>query len=509
MKNPKITGYVTHAQGDRTHRVSFRMYCARKSWTTLFMVTGVCWPGGAGAHAWNIPYYLPVPLWLYAYASAGTLILSFAILSLASGQSFSLRASRVEGPHREWRIPIAIFSAIQVVCSLFLVFLAISGIAGAQNPFQNIGMTGFWIWFYLGYLYLSAVLGDFYAFVNPFEMVLRIVARYCPSIDTGWFRYPLRVAYYPALIGYVVLIALELFGSGTPSDVSLFLGAYLAYALIGSLCFGRAVWSEYFDTLGMLCRLCAMLSALAWTTRSDRTVGIRFRRPLAEIASGATRPASVVVFLSFMLSSTAFDGLRDTAPWSAFFWRHIYTHIVDHWPALAKDYALSANLFLGWQWTMFVVTGAVYYLVFMGFCWLSAAVSRTSLDGASLARQFCLALLPIAFFYNVCHYFTLFLNQGRQVLLLASDPLGRGWHLFQVPPAAYPGTQPPVNMSLVWHAQVFFILLGHLLSVYIAHAIALRNRDLARTVMINQLPLLVLTIGLTISGLWILSLPLA
>lgn len=153
--------------------------------------------------------------------------------------------------------------------------------------------------------------------------------------------------------------------------------------------------------------------------------------------------------------------------------------------------------------------GAAYYFLFRGFCALESTISRSSFDGKYFSRQFCFALLPIALFYNVCHYFTLFLDQGRKIIVLASDPLGLGWHLLSVSTIQELAPQPIINMGYIWHAQVLMILAGHILSVYITHAISIRSRDPAGTTAINQLPLLVLTIALTISGLWILSLPLA
>ncbi|KWF29459.1 hypothetical protein WT56_17625 [Burkholderia pseudomultivorans] len=463
----------------------------------------------ADAHAWNIPYYLPVPLWLYAYAASGTLVVSFMIVMFASGARIADTRAPLYRARREWRVPPAVLAAAQTVSALFVVLLIVSGIAGTQNPFQNLAMSGFWLWFYLGSIYVSAVFGDLYAFTNPFALLLRIAARCCPAIERGRYRYPRRAASYPALLAYVVLIALELFGAARPRDAGLFLAGYAIYALAGALCFGRQAWLDHFDAFGVLCRLCARLSPLAWRLLPTRDVAIVPRNPVADIASAPPFDASIVMFLSFMLSSTAYDGLRDTATWNTFFWRAIYPPIVGLFPALKNDYAISGELVLAGQWATFAAVALAYYGLFAGFCTLGAIGARSALDGRTFARQFCLLLLPIALFYNVCHYFTLFIDQGRQIFALLSDPLGIGWNLLSLRPAEYSPTSLLVNVGYVWHAQVLLILAGHILSVYATHAIAVRNRVLAGTVVGNQLPLLALTILLTISGLWILSLPLA
>ncbi|WP_176047560.1 hypothetical protein [Burkholderia sp. BCC1644] len=484
----------------------------RKGWPTAWLAWFVaCLPTAASAHAWNIPYYLPVPLWLYAYAAAGTLMVSFMILAFASGTHAPDSAGRSGTWKTALRIPASLVSAGQVASAVFVALMIVAGIAGTANPFLNLAMSGFWIWFYLGSLYVSAILGDVYAFTNPFALLLRIAARCFPALERGRYRYPQRLASWPALGGYVALIALELFGAGRPRDVSLFLVAYVAYALIGAFCFGRERWLACFDTFGLLCRLCAKLSPLRWRRGESRHAIVEPRNPIADMSHDAPADASIVAFLSFMLSSTAYDGLRDTATWNTFFWRSIYPHIVDLLPTLGKNYAYSAEILLTWQWLAFAAVGVVYYLLFRGCCTLGAISARSSSGGASFSRQFCLILLPIAFFYNVCHYFTLFWDQGRQIVRLVSDPLGLGWTL--LPVAALDdqlsAAQALINVGYIWHAQVLLILAGHILSVMLTHAIALRRGHPAGRPIVGQLPLLVLTIALTISGLWILSLPLA
>ncbi|KVL22662.1 hypothetical protein [Burkholderia sp. MSMB1826] len=471
----------------------------------------LCMPTGASAHAWNIPYYLPVPLWLYAYAATGTLLASFMILAFASG-------TRVPEPGRRsgtWtkavRIPIFLVNAGQLASAAFVAILIVAGLAGTANPFLNLAMSGFWIWFYLGALYVSAILGDVYAFTNPFALLLRIAARCFPILECGRYRYPQHLASWPALGGYIALIALELFGAGRPRDVGLFLVAYVAYALIGAFCFGRERWLAHGDTFGVLCRLCAKLSPLKWRWTAHRHVIVESRNPIVDMSRDGPAGTSVVALLSFMLSSTAYDGLRDTATWHAFFWRSIYPHVVGLFPSLGRDYAFSAEILLTWQWLAFAIVGIAYYLVFRGCCTLGAIGSRSSSGGASFSRQFCLLLLPIAFFYNVCHYFTLFWDQGRQIVRLASDPLGLGWNLLPAATAAdqVSAAQALIDVGYVWHAQVLLILAGHIVSVMLTHAIAVRSGRPAGSATVGQLPLLVLTIALTISGLWILSLPLA
>ena len=61
----------------------------------------------------------------------------------------------------------------------------------------------------------------------------------------------------------------------------------------------------------------------------------------------------------------------------------------------------------------------------------------------------------------------------------------------------------------MWHTQVGLILLGHIVGVYLAHVVALRNFSNTQRAVLSQLPMLLLMVIFTTMGLWILSLPIA
>ena len=63
-------------------------------------------------------------------------------------------------------------------------------------------------------------------------------------------------------------------------------------------------------------------------------------------------------------------------------------------------------------------------------------------------------------------------------------------------------------MGVIWHTEVALILLGHMISVCLAHAIALRVFPSRRQSVISQVPMLCLMMAYTVIGLWVLSLPL-
>lgn len=122
-------------------------------------------------------------------------------------------------------------------------------------------------------------------------------------------------------------------------------------------------------------------------------------------------------------------------------------------------------------------------------------------------NRFALSLIPVAFVYHVAHYFTLIFSQGAQLVRIVSDPFGWGWNLFgtaNVDPAPL-----MLDTGIIWHLQVSFILIGHVLGVYWAHVDALAVFGTRKAALVSQLPMLFLMLFLTTFGLWILSLPIA
>src|SRR5262249_35596402 len=116
-------------------------------------------------------------------------------------------------------------------------------------------------------------------------------------------------------------------------------------------------------------------------------------------------------------------------------------------------------------------------------------------------------LIPIAFVYNVTHYYTLLVTQIRTLPWLVTDPFGFGWNLLHLNPL--PPQWAPLDMGLIWHTEVALILIGHVVSVCVGHTISLRVFSSRREALLSQIPMLLLMVVYTSIGLWILSLHLS
>lgn len=463
-------------------------------------------PASACAHMFAQPYTLPVPFSIYAYAATAALLLSFAVVGVAAAApklgSTAHADVAQEIPGRVAR-PI---SPGRVVGMSLLVLCIASGLLGTQDAYANFGMTFFWIVFVLGATYAVALAGDFYACVNPWESLVLWLDNAAGTRFTGRARYPAWLGPTPALVLYMVFIWIELFGGLRPRGLAVALLAYTAINFLGAHCWGRAAWFRHGEFFAVFFGLMGRMAPRAWSCRSAGDG--RWRAPFAGLLDEPARHPSLVLFILFMLSSTAFDGLHATLAWASLYWKGLYPALAP-WLDTASPgrFQLSTRIYHLWQSLSLLVSPFVYLAVYAGFVRLMKAITRSPLPTRTLVLRFAMSLVPIAFVYHVTHYYTLLLAQGGQIVRLASDPFGFGWNLFGTARVAVAPVM--LEMGTIWYTQVGLILLGHIVGVYLAHIEALHIFAAPRLAALSQLPMLALMVAFTNFGLWILSLPLA
>jgi hypothetical protein len=367
-------------------------------------------------------------------------------------------------------------------------------------------MTLFWVVFALGFYYLTAVIGDLYAVVNPWQSLCGFIERLAPRAFRPRIRYPEGLAYYPALILYVAYIWIELFAHTQPRSLAVMLLIYTAINLTAAVLVGAEAWFKYGEFFAIMFRLAGMLAPIQYVAEHGPRPAfrIRLRKPFVGLLEQPAGHFSLLLFVLFTLSSTAFDGIHETLPWVDLFWKTLYPMLAA---ATARPYLLLVDFYYYWQWLMLVVSPFLYLALYVLFVWLAKAAARSALPLRTLALSFALTLVPIAFVYNVTHYYTLLVAQGAKILPMISDPLGFDWDLFgtarlDLPPLI-------IDAGNVWHTQVGLILFGHIIGVYLAHVVALRNFNTTQRAVLSQLPMLLLMVLFTTMGLWILSLPIA
>jgi hypothetical protein len=120
-----------------------------------------------------------------------------------------------------------------------------------------------------------------------------------------------------------------------------------------------------------------------------------------------------------------------------------------------------------------------------------------------LASKFAHTLIPIAFAYALAHYFSLLMYQEQALGYLISDPLGHGSDLFGTAGAGI--DYNVVTATTIWYVQVAALVLGHVAGLMLAHDRALAIYEKPREAVRSQYWMLIVMIGFTSLGLWLLS----
>jgi hypothetical protein len=475
------------------------------------LLLSLLWCPFADAHAWGSSYSLPIPFAMYAYGAAAALVISFVLVGyfVQAGDAAQrdVRPLPLHGAEAaRWPRPSRLLAIGRSASVFALALTVITGLFGNPSPFANFSMTAFWVIFVLGFTYATALAGDLYSLVNPWQVLCEWIQRVWPSALAARKVYPAWAGYWPAILLYGVFIWIELFGHSGPRILSISLTVYTAIILAGAAVFGRQQWCQHAEFFGIFLRLVSKLAPFEWVLVPGG-VQARRRRPFAALIRTPADHPTLVIFILFMLSSTAFDGVHETLPWVNIFWKQIFPRLRPLITALgAKPFEVAPDLYQAWQWGMLALSPFLYYGIYRLFIWMTRQVTGTERSVGQLGRHFALSIIPIAFVYHVSHYFSLLLTEGPNIVARASDPFGFGWNLFGTA-AADLSIIPPAGV--VWHTQVWLILLGHIIGVYVAHAQALQVFPSRAIAVRSQLPMLVLMVVLTSLGLWILSLPIA
>lgn len=488
-----------------------------------FLLAGLvllCGSGTSLAHTFATPYTLPVPFWMYAYGASAALVLSFVIVGLVSRDpnltaeiTFAGSGAGHPPSTNEKSGVLPGLGSARIASVFFLGLTIATGMLGTQNSFANFNMTFFWIIFVLGFAYLTAVFGGVYDLINPWRTLCEwIETRRPQAFQPVWANYPDALGAYPALLLYMGFIWLELFGHTTPRSLALALIAYTAINLAGARLFGLSAWFRHGEFFGVFLRLIAYMAPIAYTPQPAASrkgkVTFKLQQPFVGLLREQPGHFSMVVFILFTLSSTAYDGVHESGPWSRVFWAGIYPLIEPLVIAISvQPYMLAAKIFHQWQWVALFGSPVVYLALFLGALKLMQLTLKSTQSLNALALAFAHTLVPIAFAYHVSHYYTLLLSQGTQLAQLAIDPFGWGWNPLGLASTAVAPVF--IDANIIWHTQVGVILAGHVVSVYLAHIVSLRLFGNARRAMLSQWPMLLLMVGLTAGGLWILSLPIA
>ncbi len=454
-------------------------------------------PSSAAAHGFGGGRTdLPISKTLFIYAAALVLILSFVALAVLWPKPKLAQYRFVALPGLLSRVLLS--RPLAVLCGAIGVFLleltVYAGLTGVQTSSANFAPTFVYVIFWLGLVPVSVLFGDVFRAFNPWRAIGRAVAWIAQTAARGPIpaplAYPERLGRWPAVAGIFAFAVLELVRSGgdAPDTVAIAALVYSAATFVGMALYGVEVWCERGEAFGVLFSLLAKISPVE--RRGDR---LGLRPPLAGLAALEPQPGTVAL-IAVLIGSTSFDGAAESSLWTG-----LAPKIADGLESigLSPEKALEGAFLIGLTATVALVYG-FYRLGVAG-----AALVGDDLRAERLKGAFAHSLVPIVVAYVAAHYLSFLVFQGQAMWFLASNPLGeQGVDIFGT--ADRPIDYSVIGASFTQYAQVFFVLVGHVAALALAHDRALELYEQPKQAVLSQYWMLVVMVGFTTLALVLL-----
>jgi hypothetical protein len=464
-------------------------------------------PSTVLAHGFGDRYDLPVPLGLYMSAAGASVALSFFLIGIFAKRDVVDRYPKINS--REFKIgrglahPVTTGLVQALSAAMFALYL-LTGLLGSEDPNENFAPTMTWIVFWVGIAYVSALIGDIWALVNPWKIIFGYAESLIWKVSgrdlARYEQYPGRLAAWLAVAFFLAFAWVEIVytGSHVPFNIAVLALVYSAITFAGMWWFGRDEWlrsGEVFTIVfGLLAALAPAQITPTFDEDSEAPPGFTLGPWGANLLIAPRPELAKAVLLVLVLATMSFDGFVETGTWTAL--------LLGLHPAFSF---LGAYAFTVIATIALVVVPIGALCVFLLTAWLIGYMGNSSLKVTELVRTFVLSLVPIALAYHIAHYFSFLMIQGQRMLPLISDPFGWGWDLFGT--ANYAIDIAVVDARFIWLLSIAAIIIGHVLAVYVSHAYALRTFPEKGNAVRSQYPMLVLMVGYTMVSLWIVAQP--
>lgn len=451
-------------------------------------------PAPASAHGLVGKADLPLPTWLFAWAAAVVLVVSFAALGLLWPQP------RLQQPRERRLIPLGWWADVigGIVGIAFFVLLVVSGFAGTEVPTANFAPTAVYVVFWVGLVVASMLFGDVFRLLSPWRALARATAWITSQTRRGNdeqslpepLAYPRWLGHWPAVLTIVAFAWLELVSvdRDTPSLLATLALVYAALQLIGMSVWGIEPWSRRGDGFGVFFGLFARVAPFA---RRDGVLYLR--RPLDGLPSLEVLPGTVAL-LCAMIGSTTFDGASGGPLW---------TDLAPHLQGVFADLGLSLTAAGEAAFTVGLIACIVLAALVYRIGVLGVRTVDRERSPRELSHAFAHTLVPIALAYALAHYASLLIYQGQAVGFLLSDPLGDGSNLLGT--ANWTIDYTVISATGIWYLQVIVIVLGHIGALVLAHDRALALYRGGRAAIRSQLWMLAVMVSFTCLALWLIS----
>ncbi|WP_436344146.1 hypothetical protein [Natronorubrum sp. FCH18a] len=412
-----------------------------------------------------------VPTWLYLATGAGVIGASALMTMLVTDRevidsfhddslAFAMARLRAAGSLLLGTIGVAA-----------LVFIVVVGFLGPRlgNFSAAVLLT-----FVGGRALLTIVaytVGSPWRAVNPWR-------RIATALPNGYATYPAWLGSWPAVGTLLALIWLELVAplSSSARALAVVVLAYSAFTIAGAVAFSPETWFRNGDPISVWFRL---YGAVAPIQRTDD--GLEFRYPGSRLGDDdVVTDVSLIAFVLVLIWELTYSGFVVTEPGI----RTVEVLVSIGVPAQVVYLALLLAGF------------ALFWKIY----WLAAARTRaraeTYLSRRYLALRFAPPLLAIAAGYHFAHYVGFSISLWPSLVDTMASPLN--------PP------ENPTQYALTsWfgYVEIAGILIGHILAVWISHAVSFELFPGKLQAIRSQYPFVVVMIFFTIVSLYLVSMP--
>ena len=442
----------------------------------------------AFAHASNQAFVPLLPTGFYTAAGVAAVAVTVLLLAIPSiAKLFSTNATMTlfDTKGYDGHVYTSLISAF------FWVFLIIVGFYGSHDPLVNPLPLFVWTVWWVGFVTLSALIGNFWHWLNPWSGLYELVvgsSNYKPPL-----KLPDTLGSWPAIIIFIAfaIFMLASISPEDPEELAYFVSLYLVLTFVGMVLFGKNEWSARAECFTMIIRY---FSALSTIGIQGNKVKIGLPGWKLQTQQNQTTTAGLFVLIVFAISS--FDGLNET-----FWW-------LDFLDINPLEFPGRSAIF--WETTAgILITPVILISIFCGCVYCGLAMIGETVRFKEAFFMLAIAIVPIAVGYHLAHYLSSFLVNIQYSLAAATDPWTTGADFlnlgtFYVTTGFFNTLE---SSRTIFLTQTTAVVLGHILSIIVAHAAAhslFKNNKLAT---ISQIPLAAFMIAYTLFGLWLLAAP--
>jgi len=455
------------------------------------------------AHSTERAFILILPTQHYIVGGALVVALSFFVVGLIPALGFDA-LERVRW--RIFRVPAWVGTVPSIIAAAFVLALIVAGYIGDRNPLYNPLPQVLWGLWWVGFVFVHVLFGNLWSVLNPWKGLYFLLTS-LPGLR-GWrssppLKYPASAGYWPSIVLFVAFAWYELIHPAPmdPAELASASIVYLGVTLMGMLLFGSDAWLSRGDAFSIFFRIVSWLAPFSHgrpgtAKGDDKDSSLWLVLPGIKLLGVGTLPVTGAGFVLLALATVSFDGLSRT------FW----------WLGLIGENPLEhpgRTALMGINTVGLAATYATIWMVFGGAIVLGCILVKRPDRIRHDVMRVVVSIVPIAFAYHMAHYLPSFLIQSQDAVRALSDPYDLGWDVLGTRDL-HVGTSLLNNyhsVRAIWLVQVVAIVVGHVVAVAVAHVLALRDAANRQEAFLYQIPMILMMIGYTLFGLWLLSTP--